>query len=128
MAATPSKPALRRAAALTWPEYVASVVGADRNIDVADKTGIDTATISRWMKPRPGRPTGVSCQTVLQFARGYRRPFMEALLVAGYVTEEEAGMKAPTGDGVLNLSMMTNAQLARVQRDVAAEVQKRLAG
>lgn len=115
--------------ALTWPEYVRAVVGQDRQIDISEKTGIDTATISRWLKPRPDRSnTGVSSQTVLHFARGYRRPVLEALLVAGFVTEEEAGMRAPTGQAVLQISEMSNDELARLERDVSAEVRKRLAG
>ena len=75
-----------------WSQYVARVVGRDRQIDVARKTGIDQTTISRWLNPVEGKSRRISSQAVAAFARGYDRPVLEAFVIAGFLTEEEAGM------------------------------------
>lgn len=77
---------------MQWSEYVARIVGRDRQVEVARKTGIDQTTISRWLNPDDGRGRRISSQAVAAFARGYGRPVLEAFVVAGFLTEEEAGM------------------------------------
>lgn len=85
---------------MQWSEYVTRVVGRDRQVEVARKTGIDQTTISRWLNPVEGRGRRISSQAVAAFARGYGIPVLEAFVVAGFLTEEEAGM-TPTAPPAL---------------------------
>lgn len=71
----------------SWASYVKSVIGDSKQAVVAQRTGLDQATISRWLKHgRPGRPTRVA-----QFARSYPdvTTVMEAFVAAGFMTEHE---------------------------------------
>jgi transcriptional regulator with XRE-family HTH domain len=79
---------------MDWIDYVRKVVGNDRQIDVARKTGIDQTTVSRWLAGGTG-PQRISSQSVAKFARGYNRPVLEAFVVAGFLTAEEAGTPPP---------------------------------
>lgn len=99
---------------MTWREYVRQVVGGDRQVEISQRTGIDQGTISRWMRQENGET--VSSRAVRLFALGYGRPVLEAFVVAGFLTEEEAGVKVPTEVG---WESVTNEALA-------AEVHRRL--
>ena len=62
------------------------VVGDDQQNVVAQRTGVDQATISRWKKSdQPGRADNVAA-----LARAYGRPVLEAFVAAGFLTAEEA--------------------------------------
>lgn len=75
-----------------WRKYVRDIIGDDRQVDVSRKTGIDQATVSRWLREAPdGKPPSVSHQTVRAFALGYGRDVLEAFTVAGILSEEETG-------------------------------------
>lgn len=76
---------------MEWSTYVRRVIGNDKQVDVARKTGIDQTTISRWLNPERGAAR-ISSQSVAAFARGYERPVLEAFVVAGFLTEREAGI------------------------------------
>lgn len=78
---------------MQWSEFVRDVIGDDRQIDVAKKTGIDQTTISRWLNPEIGTTRRISSQSVAAFARGYGVPVLYAFVVAGFLDEEEAGVK-----------------------------------
>lgn len=93
------------------------VVGDDRQTDVARKTGIDQTTISRWLNPQGGSPR-ISSQSVAKFARGYERPVLEAFVIAGFLTAEEAGMTTAEPH---DLGQVDDAVLV-------AELQRRLLG
>lgn len=82
---------------MMWHEYVQQVVGTDRQTDVAQKTGIDQTTISRWLRAS-GEAGRVSSQNVAKFARGYGLPVIQAFVVAGFLTAEEADMKGEPFD------------------------------
>lgn len=74
-----------------WRRYVRDIIGDDRQIDVSRKTGIDQATVSRWLRDVPGdKPPSISYQTVRAFALGYGRDVIEAFTVAGILSEEES--------------------------------------
>lgn len=75
-----------------WWEYITQVSGAATQKDVATKTGLDQTAFSRW---KTGR-TRPSAEHVIQFARGMGRPPTEALVAAGFLTEEE-GERAAAG-------------------------------
>lgn len=76
---------------MEWSTYVRRVIGTDKQVDVARKTGVDQTTISRWLNPERGAAR-ISSQSVAAFARGYDRPVLEAFVVAGFLTEREAGI------------------------------------
>lgn len=104
---------------MQWSEYVRRVVGRDKQTDVARKTGIDQTTISRWLNPSQRGPAArISSQNVARFARGYGRPVLEAFVVAGFLTADEAGMTTaePT-----DLGQVADA-------DLIAELQRRVMG
>lgn len=94
---------------MQWSQYVHRVIGTDRQVDVARKTGIDQTTISRWLNPEVGQSRRISSQAVAAFARGYDRPVLEAFVVAGFLTEEEAGLRVVEKD----LGAIDTAVLAR---------------
>lgn len=92
---------------MTWDEYVRRVIGDDRQVDVAQKTGIDQTTISRWLSSDPAKSRRLSSQSVAAFARGYGLSVIEAFVVAGFLTPDEAGMKS----GLPDLSKLTKREL-----------------
>lgn len=75
-----------------WGEYVRSVIGSARQVDVSERTGIDQTTISRWLS-RPNQAERLSARSVAMFARAYDRPVIEAFMVAGFLTQEEADLR-----------------------------------
>jgi hypothetical protein len=105
---------MNRTTPLTWGEYVNWVVGDDRQVVISAKTGVDQGTISRWRK---AEPQAVSARSARAFALGYERPVLEAFVVAGFLTEAEAGVKPP-GKKV-DLDAISNERLI-------AEVRRRL--
>lgn len=83
--------AVKRRLLSPWTMYVLSVIDADeRQIDVARRTGIDQTTVGRWLN---GDVKAITSQNVAKFARAYDRPVLEAFVVAGFLTEYEAGIK-----------------------------------
>jgi transcriptional regulator with XRE-family HTH domain len=72
-----------------WSVYFQRVTkGSNQNV-VAERTGLDQATISRWLRQgRPGRPG-----LVAQFARAYpeETTVLEAFVAAGFLREGERG-------------------------------------
>lgn len=97
----------RRRKRSTWTEYVRSVVEPnERQIDVARRTGIDQTTVSRWMSD--GERKTITSQAVAKFARAYNRPVLEAFVVAGFLTEQEAGLKV---SDVIDWRKVTNREL-----------------
>jgi transcriptional regulator with XRE-family HTH domain len=77
---------------MEWRQFVEQVIGDDRQIDVARKTGVDQTTISRWLNPKE-KAIRLSSQAVASFARGYGVPVLQAFVVAGFLTKDEADMK-----------------------------------
>lgn len=102
---------------MDWSTYVRRVVGTERQTEVARRTGIDQTTISRWLNPDGKGSQRISSQSVAKFARGYERPVLEAFVVAGFLTAEEAGV---TTSEPPDLAQVDDATLV-------AEVQRRLA-
>ncbi len=81
----------------TWWRYVVTVTGNATQKDIAAATGIDQSSISRWQS---GANTP-RAEAVVTFARTYRRSPVEALVAAGYLSSEDAGvveMTTLTGD------------------------------
>jgi transcriptional regulator with XRE-family HTH domain len=78
---------------MSWAAYVKSVIGDDRQTDVAHKTDIDQTTISRWLhdEHRSITPT-----TVTRFAHGYSVPVLEAFVEAGLLTADDIKVRVVT--------------------------------
>lgn len=99
---------------MEWRQYVEQVIGEDRHIDVARKTGVDQSTVSRWLNPKE-KSVRLSSQAVAAFARGYGVPVLQAFVVAGFLTKDEASMK--DGDLVPDLQAVPDpAFLAELNR------------
>ncbi len=101
---------------MEWHEYVAKVIGSDRQVEAAGKTGIDQTTISRWLSADTSHMRRTS-QSVRSFALGYGRPVLEAFVVAGFLTPGEAGMAT---EPLVDLSTVNAA-------DLLSELNRRLA-
>lgn len=80
----PDAPAHRHDQA--WSDYIRSVIGHSKQMAVAERTGLDQATISRWVRGgKPGDPYRVS-----QFARAYPETSVgEAFVAAGFMLESD---------------------------------------
>lgn len=75
----------------SWDTYVSRTVGPGTSqVEIAERTGIDQTTISRWLSggPRPRTP-----QMVTRFARGYDRPVLEAFIAAGLISTSDARVR-----------------------------------
>lgn len=101
---------------MMWREYVAQVIGTDRQMQVARRTGVDQTTISRWLSPNP-TTLNITPRAVATFARGYGVPVLQAFVVAGFLTEEEADLKEV-------MPMQPSLSLVAA-RDLAAELHRR---
>jgi transcriptional regulator with XRE-family HTH domain len=74
-----------------WSEYVRRIVGDLNQLEIAAKTGLAQTNIGRWLR---GIPQAPKVESVVAFARAFNQPPVEALVAAGYITAEEAGVKA----------------------------------
>jgi transcriptional regulator with XRE-family HTH domain len=74
-----------------WSAYVRRVAGGLGQLDIAERTGLAQTNIGRWLR---GEPVVPKAESVVAFARAFNEPPVEALVAAGYITEEEAGAKA----------------------------------
>ena len=72
-----------------WTQYVRSHLRGSQK-ELADRTGVNAATVSRWMNGEGQRP---SAEQVIRFARGVGESPIQALVMAGYVTPDEARME-----------------------------------
>lgn len=98
----------RRRTFNSWTEYVRSVVGTnERQVDIARRSGLDQTTVSRWLN---AETRSITPSSVAKFARAYDRPVLEAFVVAGFLTQAEAGLKQ---NEVVDLTGIKNAQLVR---------------
>ena len=75
-----------------WWRYVVTVTGNVAQKEIADATGIDQSSISRWQR---GTSTP-RAEVVVALARAYGRPPIEALVAAGYLSSDEAGVEELT--------------------------------
>jgi transcriptional regulator with XRE-family HTH domain len=93
----------------TWSDYVRRVAGTLTHAQIAQKSGVASSNVGRWLRGEPGLPRA---ETVIAFARSFNESPMEAMVAAGYFTHEEA-----TSDVRTPLSEYTYAELiAELQR------------
>lgn len=71
-----------------WSKYIDATSDGAYNSVIAEKCGVDPATVGRWrtgaVDPKP--------RQVVAYARAYGQSPISALVAAGYLTEEEVGM------------------------------------
>ena len=72
----------------SWGEYIKKYSQGDPQGAIAEKMGVDTSTVGRWLKGSTGQP---DAQKAINFARHYNRSPIEALIHAGYVDADEVG-------------------------------------
>jgi transcriptional regulator with XRE-family HTH domain len=70
-----------------WAEYVRRIVGGLKQVQIAERTGLAQTNVGRWLRGEPGMP---KAESVVALARAFNQPPVEALVAAGYVTNEEA--------------------------------------
>jgi len=74
-----------------WSDYVRRIAGNHNQLEIAAKTGLAQTNIGRWLRGAPGVP---KADGVVAFARAFGQSPVEALMAAGYITPQEAGVKA----------------------------------
>jgi transcriptional regulator with XRE-family HTH domain len=70
-----------------WSEYVRTKLHGTQK-ELADRSGINQATLSRWLK----EDVPPSPDQVIKFARGLYESPVQALVMAEYISPEEAEM------------------------------------
>jgi transcriptional regulator with XRE-family HTH domain len=63
---------------MSWAEYVREIVGTDTQKQIAKRAKVDQTTVSAWMRGTATPRT----QSVLDFADGYDRKYVESILYA----------------------------------------------
>jgi transcriptional regulator with XRE-family HTH domain len=86
--ADPVTPGVEPQAGAAWWRYVVTVTGNVAQKDIANATGIDQSSISRWQR---GTSTP-RAEAVVALARAYGRSPVEALVAAGYLSSTEVGV------------------------------------
>jgi transcriptional regulator with XRE-family HTH domain len=100
----------------TWWQYVLTVTGGAAQKDIAETTGIDQSSISRWQRGT----TTPRAEAVVALARAYGHSPVEALVAAGYLDRDELG--------VVELTTLTG-DLSRVSVDsLLSELRRRVVG
>jgi transcriptional regulator with XRE-family HTH domain len=100
----------------TWWQYVLTVTGNAAQRDIAEATGIDQSSISRWQRGA----TTPRAEAVVAFARAYGHSPVEALVAAGYLASDELGVvELTTLTGDLT-SVSVDSLLSELRRRVLA--------
>lgn len=71
-----------------WWEYVASALNGMSALEAGRKAGFDSSAFTRWKKG--ARP---DVDFVVKFARAFDLPVVQALVAAGFITDEEANVR-----------------------------------
>lgn len=62
-------------------------------MQIAEKTGLAQSSVGAWLRGQPGVPRA---ESVIAFARAFRQSPIEALVAAGYLSDDEAGLTERT--------------------------------
>ncbi|MEV0994697.1 helix-turn-helix transcriptional regulator [Nonomuraea sp. NPDC050202] len=92
---------------MSWWEYVERVSGGISQDAIGKRMGMRQTSISRWQSTTP-KP-----QTVAAFARAFDRPVLEAFIAAGFLTEEDAGLREVPADLTVVDSDLLLAEIRR---------------
>lgn len=72
----------------SWAQYVRRVTHTMTQTQAAEKAGITQTAIGRWVRGETDAPRA---ESVVAFARSLNLPPVEALIAAGFITDDEAG-------------------------------------
>ena len=103
---------------MSWWDYVRRITNDAPQMDIAAASGVAAATISRWSTGQ----RGVTLDSAVAIARGYRRPVLEALVAAGLITGEDARETPAAAPSLSSLS--DDDLLAEVRKRMRHEAQK----
>lgn len=92
-----------------WTEYLKAITGDSSGREISRRLGISDATVSRWFKGTAA-PTARQVSIV---ARAYKQNPLQALIAAGYLTEEEAGVAEQGAPRLLQLRDFSDLELAK---------------
>jgi transcriptional regulator with XRE-family HTH domain len=98
---------------LLWAEYVKRVAPGKTQGEIAALAGIDQTGVSRWLSGQ----SVPRIESIIKFARNLNRPPLEALVAAGYITPEEAGISPDLQISIRALP--TDELLAEIRRRVS---------
>ena len=88
-----------------WWQYVTKAIRKDTYSSAAKRVGVDKSSFTRWKNGARPDPN-----LVVKFARNYNRNVLEALVAAGFLTEEEADLREVDTGGT-TLKEATDAEL-----------------
>lgn len=94
---------------MNWWSYIEQHKGDADQAQVATWAGVNASTVSRW---KTGKQRA-SPEAAAAFARARKRPVLEALVAAEFLTEKEAKVR-PAGRP--DLSQLTNDELLELVR------------
>lgn len=73
---------------MSWVTYLQRITDGARQVEIAKRTGLNQANLSRWMR---GETVPTDAAVVAHFAECYGANVLEALIAAGMLTPEQAG-------------------------------------
>lgn len=85
----------------TWGEYIKKYSQGESQGVIAEKMGVDTSTVGRWLKGSESRPRA---EKAINFARHYNRSPIEALIHAGYIEVDEVGQAVEIAGSMRDVS------------------------
>jgi transcriptional regulator with XRE-family HTH domain len=74
----------------TWSEYVHRITAGLTQMQIAERSGLGQSAISSWLNETSTAP---KADYVVKLARAFNQNVIEALIVAGYITADEAKVK-----------------------------------
>lgn len=96
-----------------WAEYVQRLAPGKRQAEIAALAGIAQTGVSRWLSGH----SAPRVDSVIRLARNLGRSPIEALVAAGYLTAEEAGISPALYISIREFA--TDELLAEIRRRVA---------
>lgn len=102
-----------------WWDYVSAITPNASGKQIAEWSGIDAASVSRW---KTGQ-SGVSADAAVRLARAAGRPPIEALVVAGFLEPDEVEQLVPNPIPIRDLT--DDDLLDEVRRRMSAQSSER---
>lgn len=102
-----------------WWDYVLQNIEGSTMRDAAHKAGFDQSTFTRWKKGARPDP-----DFVLKFARAFHLNVLEALVKAGFITDDEAKLRQVETGGVRLRQAANEELLAEILRRSEPEGRK----
>lgn len=94
-----------------WWQYVQNLIGSDNFVEAAGRAGFDKSAFSRWKNGAKADPA-----FAVKLARAYHANPVQALVIAGLLTTEEAQLKEVSKVGKDALRSMSDDELVEEVR------------